>query len=137
MFGLIPLVITIILAALVAGMVAYLSGDVFTASTEKAKTQKSINDGEQLLNGINMYKFENGGFEMVDGAYDLEPILTSDRYYRGSGTTWVARPGGLSTSTTEGSCSDINSEAGYEGPVPSCDSVPEELDKKKYYCCTE
>jgi hypothetical protein len=137
MFGLIPLVVTIILAGLITGMVAYISGDVFSGSSERAVARKAINDGEQLLNGINMYKFDKGGFKMVDGAIDLEPILTSDRYYRGSGTTWAPRAGGLSTSTEVGACAAINSEAGYDGAVPDCGTIPEELEEKKYYCCSE
>jgi hypothetical protein len=137
MFGLIPLVITIILAGIITGMVAYFSGDVFSGSSERAVARKAINEGEQLVNAINMYRFDKGMLEVVDGALVLDPILDSDRYYRGSGITWTTRAGGLSTSIEGGACAAINSEAGYDGAVPACDSIPVGLEKKKYYCCSD
>ena len=56
MFGLIPMVITIILAGLITAAVAYLGGDIFTESSISAKANTFVNEGSQLRSAAQLFR---------------------------------------------------------------------------------
>ena len=138
MFGMIPLVITIILASVITISVSYFGGDIFADSTDRANVRKVINQGEQIFNAIKMYQFKE-----QESPTDIQvDILENTKYYSGgssgSGSIWAQSGDGLySTVPTTGECKLINKEIGYDGPVPDCTAVPNDLrTSSKFYCCS-
>lgn len=135
MFGLIPIVVAIILGGVITGMVAYISGNVFSDSTEEAAARKAINEGEHLITAIKLYQFESrtkgGDVETL-----LESVKDNSTYFKGGSLEWKSDEKGLFTSVEGGACELVNIDLGYEGDVPECGNIPPELSSKKYYCCT-
>lgn len=139
MFGLIPLVATIILATIVGGGIAYYGGEIFSGSSIQAESQQVVNEGDQIYTAIKMYRLDNG--ELPDdgsGNLDLALILGDTRYYNGTSTDWSANSGGVGrTMANEQACLLVNERQGYSSAtVPSCASIPAALNDAKYYCCT-
>lgn len=137
MFGLIPIVITVILTGFIVASIAYFSGDVFSESADKAKARKLINEGEQIINSVKMYRMEKRRYPD-----DLKvDVLDDRRYYTGGSNSSWAFDGTLGGASIQLSgvdqCEAVNAELGYTDPVPSCSTVPAELAAKKYYCCTQ
>lgn len=80
MFGLIPMVITIILAAIVAGAFAYFGGDIYSDSSISAKANGYVNEGSQIRSAAQLYRVSNAAWPG-----DVATLVT-DTYLGGSPT---------------------------------------------------
>lgn len=146
MFGLIPMTITIILAAVVLLSMAFIGGDIFGESSEEAKALRVINEGQQIASAVKMYRFK----EMKSPANVIENVIKNDEYYKGGTKTvigdWrsaedeIGLAGLTANVENESVCKAVNLRLGYEG-VPQCSSIetdaPELVAKSQYYCCTD
>lgn len=116
MFGLIPMVITIILAGLITAAVAYLGGDIFTDSSVRAQANTFINEGSQVRSAAQVYRATEAEWPQNHTA-----DLTADGKYLGSEPTYdytIDGASGIVTSTdsdiTEDICIKIQEAAGDE-----------------------
>lgn len=132
MFGIIPLVISIILAGLVAASVTMVSGTIFSDSNAETIAQTTIKDGDKILNAIEMYKFDHSG--VFPAA--LADIVNSPKYFSGNSESWTMGSAGLEKPVEQDVCDITNKRYGYEDPAPSCTSVPSDLKDARYYCCS-
>lgn len=133
MFGLIPMVMTIILAGVVTLSMVYMSGDIYSGSSESANSQGYINEADQVLNAIELYQFENGG----DLPASLSDITTNKRYVRSIDGSWSFVSKGIGLQIEGPSCEAINEAQGYTGSIPDCSALPAALTGKRYYCCNQ
>lgn len=78
MFGLIPMVITIILAGLITASVAYFGGDIFTSSSIHAKSNTIINEGGQVRNAAQLYRTMNRAWPNYTQLTSTTKYLSSD-----------------------------------------------------------
>jgi hypothetical protein len=79
MFGLIPMVITIILAGLITAAVAYLGGDIFTDSSVRAKANTFINEGSQVRSAAQIFRATKATWPA-----DIAALTDPDPSYLGS-----------------------------------------------------
>lgn len=141
MFGLIPMVITILLAAVVAAAFSFFGGAIFGDSSEEAQALRIVNEGEQIASAIKMFRFHE-----FKSPTDLAgEILNNTKYYKGGSDTasgtWSAAPSSLAgvaaTVENENVCKVVNEKLGFTDPVPTCDAVPPALsDTSRFYCCS-
>lgn len=87
MFGLIPMVITIILAGLITASVAYFGGDIFTSSSISAKANTLINEGGQVKAAAQLYRTMNRQWPGTDdtgagdtGTTGVTALATNKKY---------------------------------------------------------
>lgn len=110
MFGLIPMVITIILAGLITAAVAFIGGDIFSDSSLSAKANTFVNEGSQVRSASQIYRVTQGAWPTV--VTDLTGATPS---YLGSAPSYEGSPSSYAISSTNGTVTYTQAIAGTAG----------------------
>lgn len=129
------LFIALVLGAIVISAADYIGGESGSESTVKANALSLRNEASQISGKIDIYKAIN-----KSGPSNFSDIM-SDKFYNASqsdfGWTFDSASGiAYKVLDNEKYCKAVNYELGYDGPAPSCSSIPSELSGRSYYCCT-
>lgn len=129
MFGLIPLVATIILAVIVGGAIAYYGGDIFSDGSIGAEASTYINEGGQIRSTSQLYRLNQGEWPQT-GVSDLTGATPSylsnspSKTYVIDGTSGKVTAldsGANNASLTQAVCDEIQDAAGGTVPAPAAE----------------
>lgn len=112
MFGLIPMVITIILAAIVAGAFAYIGGDIYSDSSITAKANGFVNEGSQVRSAAQLYRVKTADWP-GDGSVDTGVAALVSGSYLSGDTSYdysINTSSGIVTAITGGENADLTTD---------------------------
>lgn len=128
MFGLIPMVITIILAGLITGAVAYLGGDIFTSSSVKANANTFINEASQVRSASQLFRVNEAAWpsavtDLTSATPSYLSSTPSVTYTIDAGTGYVTYAG---AEINDDICLSIQDSAGdASGTLPTAEPAGE------------
>jgi len=120
MFALIVTIVSVFLVAALALATIYYGGDLATDGQSRANTTKVLQEGNQVIGALELYKADNGSFPTGTGD-EIKQLLVSNNYLKQipSGE-WAFRSDfAVRTDLTEETCLTINKKVGVD-TVPSC-----------------
>lgn len=131
------IIITVIAIALVAALIAacvYYGGQFATDGSAKAKSARYLQEGNQLVGALELYKSDHDGQLPTGTNEDIKNTLISGKYLKG----WPEQEWGFTTDyavrseVDQNACKAVNDKIGIS-TVPDC-SDPAYLNVR--VCCT-
>lgn len=139
MFSLIITVISVALVAALAIATAYYGGDVFETRKAQSDANRYLNETQQIVGAINLYRAEGNG--KPDSFAEMTPEYLDS--IPEAAESWNLSAGEIQRTVTEAAtCKQVNITAGlpeeFITDTPrSCSDFEEANLSSQYYCCDD
>jgi len=120
MFSLIITIVCVVLVALLALATIYYGGDLAFGGQQRATTTKVLQEGNQVVGALELYKADTGSFP-TGTSEEIKQLLVNNNYLKQMPAgEWTFRNDyAVRTDLTESACLTLNRKMGINS-VPVC-----------------